>query len=93
MKDKNISLIELENKGSDEVNAVHINKNENSKYASLKKEIDFNFDYEVNFVKFENLNENKLQFIRNQNDMETISKYFLFTPHKKMSILMNLLTV
>ena len=44
MKDKNISLIELENKGSDEVNAVHINKNENSsnefRIIPLKLEID-----------------------------------------------------
>ena len=75
MKDKtekNTSLIEISknSKNNDTIkNKIsQIEIRENSKYAPIKDKVEWPFDYEVNMVRFDSLNKNKLYFIKNKDD-------------------------
>ncbi len=69
LKEKKIGLIEFENFDRKvDTKMIISNKKilENSKYAKLKNERQWPFDYEINNIKFDNLNKNKLYFIKNE---------------------------
>lgn len=76
MKDKtekNISLIDLpQNQLRHRINNNNqIEKKQNySRYAPIRDKIEWPFDYEVNKIRFDTLNRNKLYFIRDKNDKE-----------------------
>ena len=91
MKEKHaqsIALIKLENNQADnntpEKNLqksnlkLNVNHNiiENSKYSKLTKEVKWSFDYEINYVRFDEENNNQLVFIKDKNYKDSISNFF-----------------
>lgn len=70
-KEKDIYLIEISDKSNQEKKKNKITQiaiRDNSKYSSIKNKIEWPFDYEVNNVRFDILNKNKLHFIKDKDD-------------------------
>lgn len=74
MKDKaekNISLIDITQDSNKDKKKNHISQiavRANSKYAPIKDKIEWPFDYEINHIRFDTQNKNKLFFIKDYND-------------------------
>lgn len=70
-KEKNISLINLEKNNEPQTRKqefFHVKKKENSKYAPIKLKMDLSFDYEINNVRFDSHNNDKLMLIKDKNN-------------------------
>ena len=74
MKDKtqqSISLTDTSNNASIDKKKNNISQiafRENSKYAPLRNKIEWSFNYEVNNIRFDSQNRNKIYFIKDKSD-------------------------